>query len=175
MLLNDIYQSLDPIALRLGSLAIRWYGLAYLAGFILGGLMAWRLIRRWHVDITPDELTNIVIGISLGIIVGARVAYVVFYGAGYYLAHPLEILALNQGGMSFHGGLAGAILGGSIVCRQQRISIPTMCDIGVCVAPIGIFFGRCANFINGELWGKPTDLPWGVMFQTGGGVYRHPS
>jgi phosphatidylglycerol:prolipoprotein diacylglycerol transferase len=173
--LNDIYQALDPIALQLGPIAIRWYGLAYLAGFVLGGLAAWAIIRRWRLDITQDELVNIVIGISLGIIVGARVAYVLFYGAGYYLEHPLEVLALNQGGMSFHGGLAGAIVGGAIVCRSQRISVPTMCDVGVCVAPIGIFFGRCANFINGELWGKPTDLPWGVMFETGGGVYRHPS
>ncbi len=175
MFLNDIYQALDPIALQLGPIAIRWYGLAYLAGFVLGGLAAWAIIRRWRLDITQDELVNIVIGISLGIIVGARVAYVLFYGAGYYLEHPLEVLALNQGGMSFHGGLAGAIVGGAIVCRSQRISVPTMCDVGVCVAPIGIFFGRCANFINGELWGKPTDLPWGVMFETGGGVYRHPS
>ena len=159
----------------LALIAIRWYGLAYLAGFVLGGLAAWAIIRRWRLDITQDELVNIVIGISLGIIVGARVAYVLFYGAGYYLEHPLEVLALNQGGMSFHGGLAGAIVGGAIVCRSQRISVPTMCDVGVCVAPIGIFFGRCANFINGELWGKPTDLPWGVMFETGGGVYRHPS
>lgn len=175
MFLNDFYHSLNPIALQIGPLVIRWYGLAYLAGFVLGGLMAWRIIRRWKLDFTSDELFNIVVGIALGIIVGARLGYVIFYGAGYYLEHPLEILAVNQGGMSFHGGLVGAIVGGSIVCHGQRISIPTMCDIGMIVAPIGLFFGRCANFVNGELWGKPTDLPWGVMFETGGNVYRHPS
>lgn len=175
MWLNDLYQSLNPIAFQIGPFAVRWYGLAYLAGFVLGGLAAWRLVRRWKLDFTADELANIIIGIALGIIVGARLGYVIFYGAGYYLQHPLDILALNQGGMSFHGGLVGAIIGGSIVCRQEHISILTMCDIGVCVAPIGIFFGRCANFVNGELWGKPTDLPWGVMFATGGNVYRHPS
>lgn len=175
MWLNDFYHTLNPIAFSVGPLTVRWYGLAYLAGFVLGGLAAWRIIKRWKLDFTSDELLNIIIGIALGIIVGARLGYVIFYGAGYYLEHPLDILALNQGGMSFHGGLVGAIVGGSIVCHQEGISIPTMCDIGVCVAPIGLFFGRCANFVNGELWGKPTDLPWGVMFPSGGNVYRHPS
>ena len=175
MFLNDLYHSLDPIAFQLGPVVVRWYGIAYLAGFVLGGLMAWRIIRRWRLDISADALMNVVVGIALGIIVGGRLGYVVFYGAGYYLEHPLEVLAINQGGMSFHGGLVGAIVGGSIVCRTSRISIPTMIDVGVCVAPIGLFFGRCANFVNGELWGKPTDLPWGVMFETGGAVYRHPS
>ncbi len=175
MFLNDLYQMLDPIAFQLGPLVVRWYGLAYLAGFVLGGLVAWRIIKRWELDFTADELTNIITGIALGVIVGARLGYCLFYGDGYYLENPLKILALSEGGMSFHGGLVGAIIGGSIVCRYQGISIATMCDIGVIVAPIGIFFGRCANFINGELWGKPTDLPWGVMFETGGNVYRHPS
>ncbi|MDD7365421.1 MAG: prolipoprotein diacylglyceryl transferase [Olsenella sp.] len=175
MFLNDLYHSLDPIAFQLGPVVVRWYGIAYLAGFVLGGLMAWRIIRRWRLDISADALMNVVVGIALGIIVGGRLGYVVFYGAGYYLEHPLEVLAINQGGMSFHGGLVGALVGGSIVCRTSRISIPTMIDVGVCVAPIGLFFGRCANFVNGELWGKPTDLPWGVMFETGGAVYRHPS
>ena len=91
------------------------------------------------------------------------------------MAHPLDAFALSQGGMSFHGGLVGAIIGGSIVCKASGLSIPTICDLGVIGAPLGLFFGRCANFINGELWGKPTDLPWGVMFETGGAVYRHPS
>ncbi|MGI6754967.1 MAG: prolipoprotein diacylglyceryl transferase [Atopobiaceae bacterium] len=175
MPLNELYQALDPIAFQIGPIAVRWYGLAYLAGFVLGGLMIWRLIRRWDLDITADELMNVVVGISLGVILGGRLGYVLFYGAGYYLAHPLEILAINQGGMSFHGGLVGAIIGGSVVCKASHISIASMVDMGVCAAPIGLFFGRCANFVNGELWGKPTDLPWGVMFETGGGVYRHPS
>lgn len=175
MWLDTLYHSLDPVALQLGPIAIRWYGLAYLAGFVLGGLMAWRVIRHWDLDFGSDELFNIVVGIALGVIIGARLGYVIFYGAGYYLEHPLEILAVSQGGMSFHGGLVGAVVGGSIACRYSHISIPTMCDIGMIVAPIGLFFGRLANFVNGELWGKPTDLPWGVMFETGGNVYRHPS
>ncbi len=175
MWLNDLYHSLSPIAFQIGPLAIRWYGLAYLAGFICAGAVMVKVAKRWEIDLTLDDVMSIVIGIAFGVIVGARLFYVVFYGAGYYLEHPLEIVALNQGGMSFHGGLVGAVVGGSLVCRKYRISIPTVCDLGVIGAPLGLFFGRCANFVNGELWGKETDLPWGVLFETGGGVYRHPS
>lgn len=175
MFLNELYHSLNPVAFSLGPLSVRWYGIAYLAGFALAAWVIWRVSRRWELDLTPDDIMSIVIGVAFGVIIGARLFYVVFYGAGYYLEHPLEIFALNQGGMSFHGGLVGAVVGGSIVCRMYHISIPTVCDLGVIGAPWGLFFGRCANFVNGELWGKETSLPWGVMFETGGGVYRHPS
>ncbi len=177
MWLNELYHQLNPIAFALGPVVVRWYGLAYLAGFVLGAVWIWRTQKRWGLDLTLDELTSVMIGLAFGVIIGARLAYVLFYGAGYYLEHPLEILALNQGGMSFHGGLIGAIIGGGIVVRRLHLSLATLCDLGVSAAPIGLFFGRCANFINGELWGKPTDLPWGVMFSDAGGgmVYRHPS
>lgn len=175
MFLNDLYHALDPVAFWIGPFAVRWYGLGYLAGFIVGGILMLRIARRWLLDLTADDVTNIMTGLCLGIILGARIGYVVFYGAGYYLEHPLSVFALNEGGMSFHGGLIGAIIGGSIACRIGKISIPTVCDLGVCIAPVGIFLVRCANFVNGELWGKETDLPWGVMFETGGNVYRHPS
>ncbi len=175
MFLDEIYHALDPVAFSIGPFSVRWYALAYLAGFICAGLVMWRTQRRWKLGLTLDDVLSIVIGIVFGIIVGARLFYVVFYGAGYYLENPLEIFMLNHGGMSFHGGLVGAVVGGSLVCRRYGISIPTVCDMGVIGAPIGLFFGRCANFVNGELWGKETDLPWGVMFETGGAVYRHPS
>ncbi|MDO4537831.1 MAG: prolipoprotein diacylglyceryl transferase [Coriobacteriales bacterium] len=175
MFLNDLYHMLDPVAFSIGPISVRWYGIGYLVGFLCGGLLLYRYARRWKLDLTADDTVNIMTGICLGIILGARLGYVLFYGAGYYLQNPLAILALNEGGMSFHGGLIGAVIGGSIVCRTQRISILTLCDLGVCVAPVGIFCVRCANFINGELWGKECDLPWGVMFETGGNVYRHPS
>lgn len=176
MWLNDLYHSLSPIAFSIGPLSIRWYGLAYLAGFICAGIAMVKVARRWELDLTVDDIVSVVIGVAFGVIVGARLFYVVFYGAGYYLEHPLEIIALNQGGMSFHGGLVGAVVGGSLVCRQYRISIPTVCDLGVIGAPLGLFFGRCANFVNGELWGAPTDLPWGVVFGgSAGTVMRHPS
>ena len=175
MFLNDLYQSLNPVAFTLGPLTVRWYGLAYLAGFIVAGIVIWRVARRWELDLTPDDVVSIVIGLAFGVIIGARLGYVLFYGAGYYASHPLEVFATWDGGMSFHGGFVGAVVGGALVCRQYGISIPTVCDLGVIGAPWGLFFGRCANFVNGELWGKETDLPWGVMFHTGGGVYRHPS
>lgn len=175
MFLNDLYHALNPVAFSIGPLVVRWYGLGYLAGFVLGGILLYRIAKHWKLDLSSDDVLSIMTGICLGIILGGRLGYVLFYGAGYYLAHPLAIFALNEGGMSFHGGLVGAIVGGSIVCKRSRISIPTICDIGVCVAPVGIFLVRCANFVNGELWGKETDLPWGVMFETGGNVYRHPS
>lgn len=175
MFLDEIYHALDPVAFSIGPFSVRWYALAYLAGFICAGLVMWRTQRRWKLGLTPDDVLSIMIGIVFGIIIGARLFYVVFYGAGYYLENPLEIFMLNHGGMSFHGGLVGAVVGGSLVCRRYGISIPTICDMGVIGAPIGLFFGRCANFVNGELWGKETDLPWGVMFETGGAVYRHPS
>ena len=177
MWLNDIYQSLNPIAVTIGPFAIRWYGLAYLAGFVCAGLVMRALARRWRLDISGDDVVSVMIGIAFGVIVGARLFYVLFYGAGYYLAHPLEVFATWDGGMSFHGGLVGAIVGGYITSRGLHISFVTICDLAACGAPMGLFFGRCANFINGELWGKETSLPWGVMFSdTGGGaVYRHPS
>ena len=147
MWLDAFYHSLNPVALSLGPLSIRWYGLAYLVGFVLAGVVMYRTAQRWKLNVTLDDVLNLMVGISFGVIVG----------------------------MSFHGGLVGAVVGGSIVCKASGLSIPTICDLGVIGAPLGLFFGRCANFINGELWGKPTDLPWGVMFETGGAVYRHPS
>ncbi|MCH3968111.1 MAG: prolipoprotein diacylglyceryl transferase [Atopobiaceae bacterium] len=175
MTLNDIYQSLDPVAFTVGPLSVRWYGIGYLLGFVVGGLLIWRISRRWKLDITPDDILSIVIGLAFGVIIGARLGYVLFYGDGYYLAHPLEVFATYDGGMSFHGGLVGAVVGGSIACRSLHISIPTVCDLGVIAACPGIFFVRCANFVNGELWGKPCNLPWAVCFESGGGIPRHPS
>lgn len=175
MFLNDLYHALSPVAFSVGPVEVRWYALAYLAGFVCAGVVMWRTQRRWGLDVTVDDLLSVVLGVVFGVIIGARLFYVVFYGDGYYLEHPLEVIMLNHGGMSFHGGFVGAVVGGAIVCRRYGISVLTMCDLGVIGAPIGLFFGRCANFVNGELWGKPTDLPWGVMFETGGNVYRHPS
>lgn len=177
MFLDTLYHALDPVAFTLGPIAVRWYGIAYLLGFICAGVVMYRTARRWKLGLTVDDVFSIVIGVVFGVIIGARLFYVIFYvyGAGESLSSPLEIFATWEGGMSFHGGLVGAVVGGALVCRHCRISIPTVCDLGVIGAPLGLFFGRCANFVNGELWGKPTDLPWGVMFETGGGVYRHPS
>ena len=153
MWLNDFYHSLNPIAFTLGPFQVRWYGIAYLAGFLCAGLVIARVARRWKLDLSTDDVLSVMIDIAVGVIVGARIFYVVFYGAGYYLEHPLEIFALNQGGMSFHGGLVGALLGGTIACKRWKLSVLTVADLAAIGAPIGLFFGRCANFVNGELWG----------------------
>lgn len=175
-MLNEIYQSLDPVAISLGPLTIRWYALAYLAGFFFAGLLFWRLAKRWEIKFNEDALVNIIFCVIIGIILGARLGYCLFYGNGYYLQHPLEILMLNQGGMSFHGGLMGSLIAGIFAARMTGIPYLTLADMGVVAAPIGLFFGRCANFVNGELWGAVTDAPWGVVFGGSAGMLpRHPS
>lgn len=177
-MLNDIYQMLDPVALQLGPLTVRWYGLAYVAGFICAFFVIARLAKRWKVSVDEDSFFVIVFCVIIGVIFGGRLGYVLFYGNGleYYLQNPLEILAFNKGGMSFHGGLIGVIVGGIVASRFTRIPFLTLADMGCVGAAIGLFFGRCANFVNGELWGAPTDLPWGVVFGGAAGTMpRHPS
>ena len=175
-MLNDIYQNLDPVALSLGPLVVRWYGLAYVAGFALAAFIIYRIARRWRLGLTMDDLLTLMICAIVGVVVGGRLGYVLFYGDGYYFAHPLEILAFNQGGMSFHGGLVGLLAGGAVAARLTRVPYLTLADLGAIAAPLGLFFGRCANFVNGELWGAPTDGPWGVVLGGAAGMMpRHPS
>ena len=175
-MLNELSHMLDPVAFSAGPITIYWYGLAYVVGAVITGVVMWRTARRWGLGFTVDDAMSIVIGVVFGLIIGARLFYVVFYGDGYYFAHPLEIFATNHGGMSFHGGFVGGILGGLVVCRALKLNPMTVADLAVIGAPIALALGRCANFVNGELWGKPTDLPWGVVFGgAAGDVARHPS
>ncbi|MCI8469549.1 MAG: prolipoprotein diacylglyceryl transferase [Eggerthellaceae bacterium] len=175
-MLDALYHAIDPVAFAIGPFAVRWYGIAYVLGFICAALIIRQVARRWRVTVDGDSLLTIMICVIVGIILGARLGYVLFYGDGYYLSHPLEILAFNQGGMSFHGGLVGALLSGIVAARLTGIPYLTLADLGCIAAPVGLFFGRCANFVNGELWGAPTDLPWGVVFGGQAGLMpRHPS
>ena len=175
-MLNDIYQGLDPIAFSLGPLVVRWYGLAYVLGFVCAAAIIYFVAKRWKLGMSEDNLLTLMVCAIVGVVLGARIGYVLFYGDGYYLSHPLEILAFNQGGMSFHGGLAGLLIGGAVAARMTRIPFLTLADLGSIAAPIGLFFGRCANFVNGELWGAPTDGPLGVVFGGAAGMMpRHPS
>lgn len=174
-MLNELYQALDPVAFSAGPITIYWYGLAYVVGAILTGLVMYRTQRRWGLGLTADDVMTVVVAVVFGLIVGARLFYVVFYGAGYYFEHPLEIFATNHGGMSFHGGFVGGIVGGVIACRALKINPFTVADLAIIGVPLALALGRCANFVNGELWGKPTDLPWGVVFESGSNVARHPS
>ena len=176
IMLNSLYHALDPIAFSLGPLTVRWYGIAYILGFICAAVVIGHTARRWKVSLTQADLFTIVICRLIGVTGGARLGDVLFYGDGYYLEHPLDILAFSQGGMSFHGGLIGALLSGLVSARLCGVPYATLADLGSIAAPIGLFFGRCANFINGELWGAPTDAPWGVIFGgAAGSVARHPS
>lgn len=174
-MLNQFYQSLNPVAFTIGPYQARWYGIAYVLGFVLAGLVMFRTARHWRLKLSGEDALMVVVGVALGVIIGARAFYVIFYNLPYYIENPTHILMFTEGGMSFHGGLVGGLLGGLVMCHILHLSFVTMADLGVIGAPIGLFFGRVANFINGELWGKPTDLPWGVAFESGGGVMRHPS
>ena len=175
-MLNEIYQGLDPIAFSLGPLVVRWYGLAYVLGFVCAAAIIYFVAKRWKLGMSEDNLLTLMVCAIVGVVLGARIGYVLFYGDGYYLSHPLEILAFNQGGMSFHGGLVGLLIGGAVAARITRIPFLTLADLGSIAAPIGLFFGRCANFVNGELWGAPTDGPLGVVFGGAAGMMpRHPS
>ncbi|MDO5328664.1 MAG: prolipoprotein diacylglyceryl transferase [Coriobacteriia bacterium] len=175
-MLNEIYQNLNPVAFSIGSFQVRWYGIAYIVGFVIAGIIFYFTAKRWKIKITEDKaLAAILCGVT-GIIIGARLGYVLFYGDGYYFSHPEKILAFHEGGMSFHGGLVGGLIGGIFAAKITKIPYLRLCDLAFIGVPVGLFFGRIANFINGELWGAPTDLPWGVVFHGAAGMMpRHPS
>ena len=169
------FPAIDPIAFAVGPLAVRWYGIAYLCGFLGAYLVMRWLIRRWKLNISDDDQLTIILAAVAGVVLGGRLGYVLFYGDGYYWSHPGQILAVWDGGMSFHGGLAGILVAAAVVSATMKIPWLTLCDLGSVGAPIGIFFGRIANFINQELWGRVTTLPWGVVFPNAGTEARHPS
>lgn len=172
----------DPVALALGPIVIRWYALAYIVGIVLGWVYARSLIKKdrlWggEVPITLPQLDDFILWVTIGIIVGGRTGYVLFYNLPFFIAHPSEILELWKGGMSFHGGFLGCVAAVMLFARRNNISILSLGDITTAVAPIGLFLGRIANFINSELWGRHAEasLPWAMIFPNGGPLPRHPS
>lgn len=169
------YPLIDPVALRIGPLSVRWYGLAYLAGFLAAWWILKLLDERWGMGLGPDGRATTVLAAVIGVVVGGRLGYVLFYGAGVYWREPLKILAMWDGGMSFHGGLIGILLAGAWVSRHYHVPFLRLCDAGAVGAPVGLLFGRIANFINGELWGRVTTVPWGMVFPGAGPLPRHPS
>jgi phosphatidylglycerol:prolipoprotein diacylglycerol transferase len=170
------FPGIDPVAFALGPFEVRWYGLAYVVGFIVATLVFRSLNRRWNVGLTDDDLLDAVLAGVIGLMVGARLGYVVFYGVGAYWRDPASIFAFWDGGMSFHGGLVGIMLAGVFIARRTGVALLRLYDLGAVGAPVGLFFGRVANFINGELWGRVTDVPWGVVFPSApGNEPRHPS
>ena len=167
---------LSPFLVEWGWFKIRWYSLAYLAGILLGWWYLLKLLDRPGAPMARRHADDMVFYATLGVILGGRLGYVLFYKPGYYLSNPLEILQLWDGGMSFHGGVIGVSLGIMLLARKHGLNWLRIHDYVACCVPFGLFFGRLANFVNGELWGRgPTDVPWAVVFPTGGEVPRHPS
>jgi len=169
------FPAIDPIAIGFGPVLIRWYSLAYVVGILLGWQYAMRLTARTEDRVGQAHIDDFVMWATLGIILGGRLGYVVFYQPGYYFHNPLEIFAVWKGGMSFHGGTLGVLTAIWIYCGRQNISRLSFADLVCAAAPIGLFFGRIANFINGELFGRTSDVPWAMVFPRRGPLPRHPS
>ncbi|WP_420559335.1 prolipoprotein diacylglyceryl transferase [Tepidicaulis sp.] len=175
------FPDIDPVLIQIGPFAIRWYALAYIAGLLLG----WRYIVRltetsalWggKGPATREEIDDLLLWAALGVILGGRLGYVLFYKPAYYFANPGDIIAVWEGGMSFHGGFLGVVLAIVLFARRKEITLWPLGDMVAAATPIGLFFGRIANFINAELWGRPSDAPWAVVFPTDPlGLPRHPS
>ncbi len=174
------YPVINPVLVQLGPFAIRWYALAYIAGLMLG----WWVIRRTVSDDrywngmtrpSPDSIDDLLVYCAFGVILGGRIGYALFYKSGYYFSHPLDVLRVWEGGMSFHGGMIGCFLGMVLFAWRRHARLLTVMDLCSLVAPIGLFLGRIANFIRPELWGRPTDVPWAMVFPGSDGLPRHPS
>jgi phosphatidylglycerol---prolipoprotein diacylglyceryl transferase len=171
---------IDPVLISVGPFVVRWYALAYIFGILLGWLYVRALIRNERLwggpaPLTPTDYDDFILWVTLGIILGGRLGYVFFYNPAYFLAHPLDIFELWKGGMSFHGGFTGCVV--AVVLFGWRRGIPplTLGDLTCAGGPIGLFLGRLANFINAELWGRVTDVPWAMVFPGAGPMPRHPS
>ena len=172
------FPQFDPVLLHLGPLQIRWYALAYITGLVIGWQVMRRLVRQSPAVATVQQTDDFLTWATLGVVLGGRLGYVLFYQPGNYLTHPLQILAVWTGGMSFHGGMLGVVVALILFCRRNGIPLLGFADRMAIVTPIGLGLGRIANFINGELWGRPAPdwLPWRMVFpRTGDGIPRHPS
>ena len=207
MLLGVIpFPHIDPVLVQIGPLAIRWYALSYIAGLLAGWWLASRMTKDralWRnptfsnkPPMNADQVGDLVVWATLGVILGGRIGWILFYGIalcsvspqsgmchvgdgvlpGAFVTNPMHLITTWEGGMSFHGGLAGVAIAIWLFCRRNKLQLLSVADMIAVVAPVGLFFGRLANFINGELWGKPTDVPWAMVFpRTGDGLPRHPS
>ena len=169
------FPNIDPVLIEIGPFAIRWYSLAYIVGLLVGWRYMRVLAKGSPRPIALPDIDDFVVWATLGVIIGGRFGYVLFYNFDQYVGNPLSILEVWKGGMSFHGGLVGVVVASALFARRRGISILSFGDLIACAAPIGLFFGRIANFINGELFGRVTDVPWAIVFPRGGPEPRHPS
>lgn len=169
------FPGIDPVAIAIGPFSIRWYALAYIAGLLLGWRYTLVLADRPPRLVRRQDIDDFLVWATLGVVLGGRLGYVLFYNPGYYLGHPIESLYLWHGGMSFHGGALGVMAAIALFTRGRGIPMLAFADIICEAVPIGLFFGRIANFINGELFGRVTEVPWAMVFPSGGPLPRHPS
>lgn len=170
-----LFPEIDPIFLRLGPLQFRWYGLMYVIGFLVSYFIIRNEVRRRHLPLENEAVADLIFCLALGVVAGGRLGYVLFYDLGAYIAHPLRIFAIWQGGMSFHGGLIGVSLAGLWYARRFEMPYLQLMDLAAFATPVGLGLGRIGNFINGELYGRVTTMPWGMIFPDGGPLPRHPS
>ena len=169
------FPTIDPVFLSIGPLQFRWYGLMYVLAFIATYFIIRSEVRRKQLSLTPDDVADLVFYGAMGVVLGGRLGYILFYNLGFYLANPLKLFAVWEGGMSFHGGALGVILAFVLYARRKKLPFLTLIDIAALCAPVGLGLGRIGNFINAELYGRPTDLPWGMIFPGSDGLPRHPS
>ncbi|GFE60900.1 prolipoprotein diacylglyceryl transferase [Geobacter sp. AOG2] len=169
------FPHINPVFLSIGPLQFRWYGLMYVLGFVATYFILRAEVRRKKLPLTPDDVADLVFYGALGVVLGGRLGYILFYDLGVYLADPLQVFAVWKGGMSFHGGFLGVILSFVLFARRKKIPFWVLIDMAAQCAPVGLGLGRIGNFINGELYGRPTDAPWGMIFPGGGDLPRHPS
>lgn len=172
------FPNIDPNLISIGPIHVRWYGVMYVLGFLAAYLLIQKQERAKEIGLVGVVAQDLIFYLAVGLIVGARLGYVLFYqynNYAAYLKNPVEIIATWHGGMSFHGGLLGAALAGWIFCRRRKLPFPAVADSVFVTVPIGLGFGRLGNFINGELWGRTTNVPWAMIFPDGGPLPRHPS
>jgi phosphatidylglycerol:prolipoprotein diacylglycerol transferase len=175
MTLAIAFPNIDPVIFSLGPIFVRWYSLAYIAGLLIGIKYIGTFVSMPPHAMTRKDTDDLLVWLTLGVILGGRLGYVGFYNLEFYMVHPVAIFKVWEGGMSFHGGLFGVIVAVIVFCRKRKLEILAVADAVSCAAPIGIFFGRIANFINGELFGRVSDVPWAMIFPHGGTLARHPS
>ncbi len=169
------YPQINPVFFEFGPLQFRWYGLMYLIGLTAAYFLIKRRAAAKGLPLTGDQIYDLVVYAAFGVFLGGRIGYTLFYNFSYYIQHPLKIFAVWEGGMSFHGGLLGTIVALIWFSKRRGLPVYTIADLAAGVTPIGLGFGRLGNFINGELYGRPTDVDWCMVFPAGGPVCRHPS
>ncbi len=172
------FPDIDPSIIEIGPLKLRWYGLMYVLGFVASYFLIGVQKNARKLGLQGKRLQDLIFYMALGLVVGARLGYVLFYqfaNLGHYITHPIEIIAVWHGGMSFHGGFIGVVLAAMLFCRIHKLPFLQVADIVIVTAPVGLFFGRLGNFINGELYGRAASVPWAMVFPTSPGVPRHPS